>query len=191
MNFEINKWLLIFTVSILLICIFYCNLLNIENMGSVPQTAPQIIDKLNTVRKLNDYVTDKTQKDKKIINLKCIVGDKTFYLGNVDKKKLDEKCSTSNSHEKILVLCDSSLTVKKNCSEEVLTKCYNNNEIADCQTFAKKKCNNDKLNPADFEYMIDKLISDKIDGKDNENVENPNYLLLLNDQKGQKIVFHY
>jgi hypothetical protein len=146
-----NKWLLLLFVSLLLIFIIHNNIINIEKLENLDRT----------VRTLEEYVTKtKTDKFQNIVNLKSVINDKIYYLGNIDVEKIKKDCDlckNSKNNKKVLLLCNKNLKAKKNCINEETTACYNNQTIVDCDEYVSKKCNNKKINAENFEFIINVL----------------------------------
>lgn len=137
-----------------------------------------------SVRKMEDYYTTKTDSKQKILELSCLINDKKYKMGFVNKNKFSPSCNIcgkSNLENIYPVLVDSSLISKKSCENDELINCYNNDVVADCKTNAETICNQNKMSSSCSEFMLYNIQQKTVD-KDG-NIKNPSYILRLGDDK--------
>jgi hypothetical protein len=186
MNININKWLIILFVTFLLILIIQTNIINIENLENINNN--------NTLRNIDDYISIKdSEKTNKLINFKCIIANKEYYLANIDANKISDDCNiceNSQLKNKILVLCKSSLKQKYNCIDETAHKCYNDQKILNCQEYIDNECKKGKINSNDFLFIMELLNQEKknfsISTNNNNNIEKYGLSLLEENNKKNK-----
>jgi hypothetical protein len=162
-------------IILLLLLLIYLNIQlknnNIENMTI-------------SIRKMEDYYTTATDAKQKILELNYTINNKKYKLGFVNKNKFNQNCKICDKTDLgdiYPVLVNSTLITKKNCENDELVKCYNDNTIADCKTNAMTVCYNNKLPSSSSEIMIYNVEEKKIDEKNN--ILEPSYILRTGDDK--------
>jgi len=132
------------------------------------------VAKSQTVRKLSDYYNGKKETIKKIIQLNCKINNDDYIFVVSEKSSLGNSCNICNETDKIPVLMKKSGIKSKNCSEEELIKCYNSNEVIDCDAFASNICGTAKSIVEHDKFIIQEAKPD---------IENKNFALKLYDEK--------
>jgi hypothetical protein len=188
-NLKKNKWLLI-----ILVAIIFLILLNLkkdsyyifEHAGNVANVIGS--NNNETVRKLEDYYTPKSLPETRVINLKCKIDGKDYYLAKVKKDKFNSNCPICNLtkvKDSMLVLVNSNAVIKENCYAEELVKCYNTQNISDCPTHALNQCDPKKISSNNTEFILDNITSGII--KDGV-VTHPSFALKINDPENTGIL---
>ena len=150
-NTDNRKWLIIGIIGLVFIILINSNFFTIEQLTNLNK---------KTVRTIGDYFSLKNSIDVKVIKLKCNVGKDKFFIGNVNKNKFNERCPAcgfTKNRDTMLVLVNEKNIAPTNCKENELIKCFNGNNISDCNMYVDKICNSDKVPFEDLEMIIDNV----------------------------------
>jgi hypothetical protein len=175
---KLNMKLLIIIVLFLLFVYLKTNsqCALIENMTS--------LNDKETVRKMDDYYTLKSDEKQKILELNCDINEKKYKFGFLNKSKFNSNCDLcgkTNLTDLMPVLLDVNKTSKKNCANDELIKCYNGNDIIDCKSHVISACNTTKISSSNLELILYNIQQKSID-KDGTIIE-PSYILKMGNNK--------
>lgn len=124
--------------------------LNFERMGNITSESPKLSQfsqsqsQSQTVRKLSDYYSGKMDTNKKIVQLSCKINGESYDLVVLNRDTIGKLCNMCNEMDKIPVLMKSDSIKSKNCNLMETIRCYNSNDIVDCDGFANKSCGAEK-----------------------------------------------
>jgi hypothetical protein len=182
-KFDFDKYKWLFVIFISLTILIYLNII-VEPYEHVTNVTSG-----HTVRKLDDYLTPKTIPETRVVNIKCKMGGKDYFLGKIKKDRFNANCPACNltnlKDNTMLVLVDSRLIINENCYNEELIKCYNTQNIADCPQHAAEKCDAKKIGSSSTEFIIDNVTQGET--KDGV-ITPPSYSLRFNNTDSQGIM---
>lgn len=168
--------IIVIILIIIIVCLLKDNvknhfegLININNINKI------------TVRKLDDYYTPKQNNIINVINIKCKIDDNYYFIANVPKSKFNKYCpicDNTKNEKNMLVLVNEKKVISNECYEEELIKCYNKDDISDCNNYALKKCNPNEVFSSCLDMILDNI--DNVQIKDG-NINIPSYVLKTNN----------
>lgn len=175
-NFDTKKLVIIGLILLLI----YINL----NSYKCNQIEKMTSETKDTVRKLEDYYTSKTDENEKTLELICKIDNKKYILGTLNKSKINdgcEICAKTEYKDIFPILINYENVSKKNCYNDELIKCFNKDDIADCKTDSIKKCNTNKISSDNLEFVVLNVQAKNIDTSGN--ITEPSFCLKVKDQK--------
>jgi hypothetical protein len=188
MNYK-NKWIIL--IFLCIIMLFYINYYNseYETLEGDIKNSP---DNSQTLRKLSDFYNERAGDTyKKIIHLKCKIDTEEFYLANINKKNINSNCnlcSLGDLKDRMSILVNKKNVIHKDCKNLETTKCYNTDNINDCESYVDKICDQKKIKSSDCEIILEqRKIKDPKEEyyllKSNENPKSSIFLSLIEEPK--------